>query len=157
MTKALRRLLLPLGAVSCLAACDPYYTVPVAVVFSKQLQTDWDKGFPAEVALRYDSKSRSLPFPNDMRLGYFCEAADAPVSFEGLVDERGCLPEDLEVTVWIAPAPELAQSRCQVQGSVVGHVDRPPQPVTTPEQGVSKTIKIPPGKCPGGVTAHAFF
>jgi len=157
MTNALRRLLLPLAAVSCLAACDPAYKVPVQVSFSKQFQTDWDKGFPAEVGMRYSSPSSGLANARATRLGYFCEAADAFVKFEAVVDETGCLPEDLEVTVWIAPAPELAQSRCQVQGGTVGNVNGPPMPVTTPEQGVSKTIKIPKGECSGGETSYVNF
>lgn len=157
MTNALRRLLSPLAAVSCLAACDASFTVPVEVSFSKQFQTDWDKGFPAEVGLRYSSKSVNLPLHNDRRLGYFCEASDAAVTFQGMVDEMGCLPEDLEVTVWIAPAPELAESPCQVQGGTVGNAGMPPAPVTTPEQGVSKTINVPAGKCAGGETSYATF
>lgn len=157
MTKALRRLLLPLAAVSCLAACDPSFSVPVKVIFTRQFQTDWDKGFPAEVGLRYSSKAMNLPLPNDRRLGYFCEAAEAAVTFEGLVDETGCLPEDLEVTVWIAPAPALEGSRCQVQGGTVGNNGMPLAAVTTPEQGVSRTIKIPAGECSGGETSYATF
>jgi hypothetical protein len=158
MTKNARRLLLSLTALSCLAGCDASFIVPVEVTVSERFQEGWTQGFPAEVGIRYKSK---VGFPHDekgLRLGYFCEASSAPTKFLTTLDELGCVPEDLEVTVWIAPAPALAQSRCaEPGGAVVGKEGQPTAPETTPEQGVVRTVQVKARSCDRGDTAFLDF
>lgn len=158
MTKTPRRLLLSLTAVSCLCACDPSFTVPVEVTFSERFQAEWESGFPAEVGIRYTTRAGLSSYTRGSRLGYFCEAPAAPVKFLTTLDEMGCVPEDLEVTVWIAPAPELARSRCAEQGGgVVGQEGTPLEPETTSEQGVVRTLRVKARSCSDGETAFLDF
>lgn len=157
MTKSSRLLLLSLTALSCLVGCDPAFTVPVEVTVSERFQAQWDKGFPAEVGIRYESR---MGLPNDttgLRLGYFCDAASASVKLLTTLDSLGCVPEDLKVTVWIAPAAGLARSRCSEQGSTVGQEGAPLEAETTPEQGVARTVTVKARSCAQGETAFLDF
>ncbi|WNG49827.1 hypothetical protein F0U60_41215 [Archangium minus] len=158
MTKPPRRLLLSLMALSCLSACDASFTVPVEVTFSERFQAEWEPGFPAEVGIRYTTRAGLPSYTRGSRLGYFCEASSAPVKFLTTLDEMGCVPEDLEVTVWIAPAPELARSRCAEPGGArVRQEGTPSEPETLPEQGVVKTLKVKARSCSNGETAFLDF
>ncbi|QRK08831.1 hypothetical protein JQX13_01255 [Archangium violaceum] len=158
MTKPPRRLLLSLMAVSCLCACDPSFTVPVEVTVSQRFQAEWESGFPAEVGILYTTRVGLPSYTRGSRLGYFCEAPSAPVKFLTTLDELGCVPEDLEVTVWIAPAPGLARSRCAEQGGgVVGQEGTPLVPETLPEQGVVKTLQVKARSCSNGETVFLDF
>ncbi|PTL75195.1 hypothetical protein [Vitiosangium sp. GDMCC 1.1324] len=157
MTKTPRRLLLSLTALSCLAGCDPAFTAPVEVTVSERFQAQWDKGFPAEVGIRYESRAGLPKDRTGLRLGYFCDAASASVKLLTTLDELGCVPEDLKVTVWIAPAPGLARSRCTEQGSTVGQEGTPSKPETTPEQGVARTVTVKARSCMQGETAFLDF
>jgi hypothetical protein len=138
MMKTLCRSLLCLMILPCLSACDPAYTVPVEVNLSEEFLAQWDAGYPAEVAIRYDADQQSqLPlYALGSPLGHLCAHSSGPVRFETTLDELGHLPEGLTVTVWIAPDPKLTQTRCAQPSEGGGSVD------TTPEQGVSRTVKV---------------
>ncbi|WP_257462186.1 hypothetical protein [Archangium lipolyticum] len=160
MPKTPFRPLLALTALSCLSACDAAFIAPAEVTLSEQFLADWSQGFPVEVGIRYESKEIELPGEHDgYQLGYLCEPSSAPVKFQTALDTLGCAPEDLEVKVWIAPAPALAQSVCAGQGSQVGRVvpGNVPPPGTTPEQGVVKTVKVKVTDCSRAETATLDF
>lgn len=160
MTKTLSRPLLTLTALSCLTACDPAFAVPVEVNVSEQFQAEWDKGYPAEVGIRFES---DIALPNDTRgfqLGSFCGATSEPVKFVTRLDTLGCVPKGLKVRVWIAPASGAAQNPCSTASSpVVKQEDlfSAPNAETTPEQGVVKLVELKAKSCELSETAILDF